>query len=196
MVKKNTWMSSFIEKNKILKNLIVSNNNQIKQSIIYIKKNKIKILNEIKILRLNILKTNNNNNVNKFFKVSKNNKNIFKAILYINKNFYFKKDIDFIKKNNFRLIKKYSTETSISNNLNFINKILLHNELKKSLNNLNILFDKNSNNNFNQKNIANIGLFKSERINTKVNELKYNSFVSEFLFTNPRINTVYTLMKI
>lgn len=196
IVKKNTWMSSFIEKNKVLKNLIVSNNNQIKKSIIYIKKNKIKILNEIKILRRIILKTNNNTNVNKYFKVSKKCKNIFKAILYINKNFYLKKDIDFIKKNNFRLIKKYSTESNTSNNLNFLNKILLLNEFKNSLNNLKILFDKNSHNNFNQKNITQIGLFRSERFDTKVNKLKYNSFVSEFLFTNPRVNTVYTLMKI
>ena len=196
IVKKNTWMSSFIEKNKILKNLIITNNNQIQKSIIYIKENKIKILNEIKILRLKILKNNNNSNVNKFFKVSKNNKNIFKAILYLNNNFYFKKDIDFIKRNNFRLIKKFSLNTDISNKLNFLNKILLHKELKKLIDNLNILFDKNFYNNFNQKNRAQIGLFKSEINNINVNKLKYNSFVSKFLFSNTRVNTVYTLMKI
>ena len=73
IVKNNTWMSSLIKKNKILNKLIIKNDNEIADTILIVKKNKMKFLNEIKSFRSQILKVNDPNNLNNIFKIKKLN---------------------------------------------------------------------------------------------------------------------------
>ena len=196
IVKNNTWMSSLIKKNKILNKLIIKNDNEITDTILIIKKNRMKFLNEIKSFRSQILKVNDPNNLNNIFKIKKIKSNPYKTLLYLNKNFLLKKDNRIVNGNNFHLVKKYNFKSKSFDIIHLINKILLRSEFNKHLNVTKILNEKNFNEDFLHKKNLQIGLFKLKIFTKKSLFLNYHRSIAQFLLTNKQINNVYTLMKI
>ena len=196
IVKKDTWMSSLIKDNQILNKLIIKNNNEIVNSIHFIQNNKVKILNEIKHFRSNVLKINNPNNLKDVFKITDKIKKPYKTLLYINKNFLLEQDNTAFLSDNFYLVKKYNYKDGYLNIINLINKILLDPKLSKRLDVTKILYEKNYEENLSYEENFKIGLFKLDITKKKPYSPNYNKLISKFLFTNNQTNTVYTLMKI
>lgn len=83
IVSKNTWMSSFYEKNKYLKKLILNTENNFKGILDYINTNHDKIVNEIKKIKLNIQKNQRKNNFKKIFFGQEKDKNKNSSFNYV-----------------------------------------------------------------------------------------------------------------
>ena len=196
IVKKDTWMSSFISDNKILKKLIIKENHKILDVLNYVKKNKYNILNEIKSFRSKILSINNPKKLNNIFKINQRNNNYFNNFFYINKNFLIKKDNEIIVKNNFKLIKEYNFKNEPFNLVSLLNKILMTSEFVKIANSLKIFNENNVDGDLlNQENLK-LGLFKLNITKKNHSVLKSNKTFAQFLLTNKDVNTIYTLIKI
>ena len=180
----------------LLSELIIKNDNEIAKTILIVKKNRMKFLNEIKSFRSQILKVNDPNNLNNIFKIKKIKSNPYKTLLYLNKNFLLKKDNRIVNGNNFHLVKKYNFKSKSFDIIHLINKILLRSEFNKHLNVTKILNEKNFNEDFLYKKNLQIGLFKLKIFTKKSLFLNYHRSIAQFLLTNKQINNVYTLMKI
>ena len=180
IIKKNTWASQFYEKNKFLKNLIITNNNILK-IIRYIKKNYYPLLKEIYKIKNKILVSNNNLTIYRILNLNKkeDKKNI---LLILDEKFIFD-DLEenykslFIKEsyseNSIKLYNDYST------NAELINLVLQSKIFLKNYKNINLIYSRcEASNILSSKSFSNLE-FKLYKFNKKCVENKlFKKFLS------------------